>query len=144
DIPALGYVCVPYAGRRVVGGGRAEAAAEDSGRWVAIPGSDNDLTLEGRHLSLKVDLESGAIRSLVTVANGREWGRRGSGVNAAPRFRLDTLGKFQNRGVGTRLVAVRRSADGASLSSSITVYENLPWVDIVNEGAGGTAPPGYG
>jgi hypothetical protein len=136
DVPSLGYVCVPYPGYA------DRPPRENDGRWVAVPGSDNDLTLDGRDFELRIDLESGAIRSLVTRANGRQWARR-AGLNTAGGFRLDTLQKFRNNGVGTRIVVGRRSGE-VTLKSSITTYDGLPWVDITNEQNVPTEPVTYG
>jgi hypothetical protein len=138
DVPAFGYLCVPYAGRV------QPAHPSGGGWWTAVAGSDNDLTLDGRHFQIRIDRESGAIRSLVSRANGREWVRRGGLVNSAEGSRLDTLQKFGNAGIGWRIVIGRSLPEGGALRTSVTIYEDLPWVDISNRRAGGTAPYPYG
>ena len=140
EVPAFGYLCVPYSGRV------APAHPAGAGWWTPVPGSDNDLTLDARHFQVRIDLESGAIRSLVSRANGREWVRRGGLVNSSEGSRLDSLQKLVNAGSGLRIVVGRRLATGGTLTTSVTIYEDLPWVDIINRQAGGTGgePHAYG
>ncbi|MBI4500406.1 MAG: hypothetical protein HY700_04525 [Gemmatimonadetes bacterium] len=137
DVPALGYLCLPHPGRP------GAKAPPDAGRWVGVPGSDNDLTLDSRHFEIRIDRETGAIRSLVTRANGRQWVRRTGALNAAAGFRLVTIQKARNGEVGTRVIVTRTSGEGLPLVSSITVYEDLPWVDFSNERASDAGPTRY-
>jgi len=142
DVPAWGYVCLP--GYVPWGGSEARTIGrpEESGSWIPVPGSDNDLTLDNRHFQVRIEVESGAIRSLITRAGGREWARREGGLNAAPGSRLGTIQKIRNAGVATRMVVGRRTEAG-TLTSTITVYDDLPCVDITNQAGGETEPVTY-
>lgn len=123
DIPGNGYVCVPYPGN--AGGG-----GQGQGRWTR--GGD-ELVLRNSFLTVRVDLENGAIRS-ARGANDREWvGSRGPGWNAAAGYRLGDVTPERNPLVGQRLTLQRTGPAGARLTTTITMYDTLPWVDIRNE-----------
>ncbi len=129
DVPATGYACLQ--------GSYAPA------RWEAVSGGDNDLTLDNSSLRVRIDPETGAIRSLVTVASEYEWIRRGAGFNTARRFRVDTLQKARHADIGMRVTVTRRR-EASVLRSTLTVYDGMPWLDITNELTGGEEPAEYG
>lgn len=130
DVPAVGYVYVPDA-----------FFAEDQG----APPEEGPTTIEDAHHRLALDAASGAVQSLVTRSDGREWVRQdGAGLNALPGAILENLRRERLPGVGTRLVASRFSPEHGAFRCTITSYDALPWIDIVNETAAAGAGAGAG
>lgn len=130
DVPPLGYAYFPY---------RA-ASPDDGGRWRAMEG--DGLAVETPWFRLTVDEGTGAVRSLVSRTDGLEWAREPAGLNEVADARLETVTRETLPGVGARITAARR-IPGGSLRSTVTIYERLPWVDLVNlaELSGDQAPP---
>ncbi|HLQ24041.1 MAG TPA: hypothetical protein VK132_12585, partial [Gemmatimonadales bacterium] len=136
DVPPMGYACVPYPGYRLDAERLGRPGRDAGGRWQEIPGSGNEISIESQYFRVGLDPETGAIRSLVARASGREWVRprsAGLNANAGVGFRLGQLVKHRNPGVGTRITAERRLSSGPGWRSTVTVYDQLPWVDISNE-----------
>lgn len=123
DLPELGYAFIVDQPR----------AAASSQRLV--PGANApSTTLEGTHLRLDLNPRSGAIRSLVSLADGLEWVRAGSdGLNAIPGAIVEGLSHETIPGVGSRLVVRRWSPARGDVRTTVTLYHALPWIDITNQ-----------
>ncbi|MDH5805786.1 MAG: hypothetical protein OEZ54_11465, partial [Gemmatimonadota bacterium] len=116
SVPSHGYSYLPDIGSE------AGTAVEDPGAMIA----------RGQHVTIRLDPETGAIASLFHRDRRTEWVRRDSeGLNAIEDSRLESFTRIRLDRVGVRLVAVR-SVSGATMITTITVYDDLPWVDIVN------------
>jgi hypothetical protein len=125
DLPELGYAFI-------VDQPRADASSE---RLVAGADAPSN-TLAGTHLRLELDPRSGAIGSLVSAADGREWVRPGSdGLNAIPGSIVEGISHETIPGVGNRLSMRRWSPARGDLRTTVTLYDTLPWIDITNEAA---------
>jgi hypothetical protein len=130
DVPALVYVYVPL-------GGRA-----DEGRWRTME-DDGSHAVETASFRVELEPQSGTIRSLISRGDGIEWIRPdGPGANAIEGAQVETLLRETLPGVGSRIVAVRRLPQHGAVRSMVTIYQGLPWVDLVNEApdAGERAP----
>jgi len=122
DVPGWGYAFLVDAPDRW---GVARSAEP-------VPGPVTEL--RGEHLRLELDPRSGAITSLVTREDGREWVRSsGDGLNAVPGARVDKLSRQAIPGVGTRLIARRWSPARGNFTTTVTLYDDLPWVDVEND-----------
>ncbi|HWP36007.1 MAG TPA: hypothetical protein VNL18_00490 [Gemmatimonadales bacterium] len=118
DVPANGYAFIPGVPR-------------DAPDWQPV---DPAFTAAGSMIELELDRSSGAIRSLRTRRNGGEWVRAGSGgFNGLAGARLERIERRLLPGIATRLATDRRTPTGRLIRSSVTVYHNLPWVDIAND-----------
>ena len=103
---------------------------------MAMEGDGSALTIETAQFRVALDPDSGAIRSLVSRGDGREWVRPGVlGVNELDGARLLQRTRSRLAGVGERIEAVRRSPEFGTIRSTITVYDHLPHVDVVNDAA---------
>jgi hypothetical protein len=123
DLPALGYAYVPLGG-------------STDGTWQAMEGGDGGLTLETAQFRVVLDPDTGAIRSLVSQNDGREWVHGGVlGLNALDGAQLLEHTRSVLPGVGVRIVARRRSPEFGSVRSTVTVYDHLPHIDVVNHAA---------
>lgn len=117
DVPGNGYAFVP----EIPG---------DMVTWQVAEGGLSGLSSAFR---VELDHESGAVRSLVSRADGTEWVRSGTHVNGLAGARATRIERLVFPGVATRLIADRSSAEAVRVRSSVTVYDGLPWVDIANE-----------
>jgi hypothetical protein len=117
DVPALGYAFV-----------LDEGVAADT---APIAVGDGPPTIEGLALSAQIDTASGAIRSLRYRDHWRQWAA-GRGLNAADTAIMLRGERQAFSGVGTRLVVQRHSAYHGTFSSTIAMYDALPWIDIEN------------
>src|SRR6266540_3895998 len=145
DVPALGYLAVTE-GERPPNPSRDEGPA---------------LEAQAGRFHVVLDPASGAIRSL-TGGDGKERAKPGtwSGLNelvyatggarsalwtdwareflASPASlslataRLDSARRERLPGVGVRLVIARTLAGCSSVTSTVTLYDELPWIDIEN------------
>jgi len=145
DVPALGYVALAE-------GERPPRPAADDGAALDAQGG-------GFHLAL--DSATGAIRSL-TGGDGKDRVNPGawSGLNqlvyvrggarsalwtdgsrdylkappelAVAQAQLVAARRERLPGIGVRLVATRRLEGFPSLTSTVTLYDELPWIDIEN------------
>ncbi len=118
DVPAMGYAFVVD--------DRAEA-----GSTAAPSQSPTSPVVDNTDFRLEVDRKTGAIASLVTRSDSREW-VRGSGLNVVSGAILEELSREVLPGVGVRLTAHRWSSDLQQFRSTVTSYDALPWVDIEN------------
>ncbi|MBE0593011.1 MAG: hypothetical protein IH616_11495 [Gemmatimonadales bacterium] len=117
DVPAMGYAFV-------LDEGVAPHASP-------IDPDERLPTVEGGALSAELDPATGAIRSLRYRDHWRQWAA-GRGLNAADASMMER-GELQVfPGVGARLVAQRYSPYHGAFSSSISMYDALPWIDIEN------------
>ena len=122
DVPGWGYAFLVDAPDRW---GVARSAEP-------VPGPVTELV--GEHLRLELDRRSGAITSLVTRETGREWVRAsGDGLNAVPGAIVKTLSRQAIPGVGTRLIARRWSWARGHFTTTITLHDGMPWVDVEND-----------
>jgi hypothetical protein len=129
EVPALGYV-----------------ALTENDREPRAPASDGEaLEMTSGGFTVQLDPATGAIRSL-TGADGKQrvkpsdW----SGLNQLiyAKGKPESLETVQARlvrcrrerlpGIGVRLVAERAIEGVASIVSTVTVYDALPWVDVEN------------
>ena len=120
DVPPVGYAYFPY----------RSALPDDGGGWRAMEGDDAH-SVETPMFRLTIDGDTGAVRSLVSRTDGAEWAREGTGLNAVTDAHLEAAVSEAFPGVGARITAVRR-IPGGSLRSTLTIYERLPWVDVLN------------
>lgn len=131
DIPPLGYAYFPH-------------LPGDEGRWRAAEDDGTRLAVETRQFRLALDADTGAIRSLVTAADGTEWAAQ-RGVNEVAGATLEAATREELPGVAARIVARRRVPGGNELRTEITAYMALPWIDIVNRVDGEVpGPMAYG
>lgn len=120
DVPGLGYAFVPDA-----------PAAEVVRRPDAVEARSSQF-------SVQLDRSSGAITSVVHRATGRELVARGATVNHLPDAVLSAVHAETIADVGTRLV-IRRVTARDVLTTTVTVYDQLPWVDVENQSDSATA-----
>lgn len=131
DIPPLGYAYFP------LGPG-------DRGGWEPMEDVGPPLTIESPVFRVALDPGTGAIRSWITRADGGEWARETPGLNAVAGAQLERATRESFPGVGVRIVAQRRIPSGGSVHSVVTIYRQLPWVDVVNlADAAGDGPREY-
>jgi len=131
DIPPLGYAYFPR-------------GTGDGGRWRGMAEDGSPHAIQTRQFRLALDPDTGAIRSLATPADGREWANERVGLDAVAGARLDRAAREVLPGVGARIIAQRRAPWGGEIRTVVTLYERLPWIDVVNQAdAGGDAPAAY-
>lgn len=117
DIPALGYAYVL---------GRSSTAPKP----YAQLGTHS---VFGQLLTVRLNPQTGAISSLYHRPNEREWVRfETPGLNAYKGAVLERVTRLRLPDIGMRLIAERRTDQGL-LTTTITAYESLPWIDITNE-----------
>jgi hypothetical protein len=114
DVPSLGYAFVLDDGR-----GPESTLLDPSG----------SMTLRGAALDLAIDPETGSLRSIRERRSRREWLNR-SGTSDAAEARLESAERRIMPRVGTQVVSRRRSPYHGELWSTVTVYDDLPWIDI--------------
>ncbi len=121
DVPALGYAYF--------------LDSEDGGnRWRT---NDRGSTLEGNRLSVRVDETTGALASLINKSDGRELVLDGSpGLNELEGSQLERISRQRLPGVASRLELRRWSPNLGSFITTVTVYDDLPWLDIENQAQG--------
>ncbi len=123
DLPELGYAFIVDQQRDAPSTERLAPGAPAA-----------SVTLEGEHLRLVLDSRSGAIASLVTVADGVEWVRgQSEGLNAVPGAIVEGLSRETIPGVGSRLHVRRWSPARGELRTTVTLYGALPWIDVTND-----------
>ncbi len=117
DIPAIGYAYIL---------GRSSSAPEP---FVQL----GPHSLFGQFLTVRLDPETGSMNSLYDRASEREWVRTGTpGLNAVRSATLERVTRLRLPEIGMRLIAERRTEIGR-LTTTITGYESLPWIDITND-----------
>jgi hypothetical protein len=119
DVPPLGYAYL--------------VTLDGTPRNGPQPAPGEPLDLSTAEFAIELDPRSGAITSLVSRGNGIEWVRAGSdGLNALPGAILEGAHVELLPGIGRRLVADRWSPEFGEVRTTVTAYETLPWIDIVN------------
>src|SRR2546428_636318 len=144
DVPALGYLAL--------------AESERPPRPVVDDGAALDAQAGAFHLAL--DSATGAVRSLVGGGKERVNPAAWSGLNqlvyvrggarsalwtdrsrdylkappelAVAQAQLVAARRERLPGIGVRLVATRRLQGFPSLTSTVTLYDELPWIDVEN------------
>jgi len=144
DVPALGYLAL--------------AESERPPRPVVDDGAALDAQAGAFHLAL--DSATGAVRSLVGGGKERVNPAAWSGLNqlvyvrggarsalwtdrsrdylkappelAVAQAQLVAARRERLPGIGVRLVATRRLEGFPSLTSTVTLYDELPWIDVEN------------
>lgn len=111
DVPGLGYAYEPAAGRG------AEAV-----RAPLTP-------IENARFLVRLDDRTGGIASVVDRESGADLVAPGGALDAVAGATLSEAWVEQYAGVGLRLV-VRRSAAAGGLTTRVTVYDALPWLDV--------------
>ena len=125
NVPGLGYAYFPD-----VSNGSSGESKEPSG-WTAL---DDGQEIQGERFRIRVDRASGAMRSIVDRGNGREWVLPGSqGANAVDGSRVETIQRWRLSGAASRIDLQRWSPGRGSLQTRITVYDHIPWIDVVND-----------
>ena len=123
DLPALGYAYFPL-------------GAGSFAEWTAAADHAHDLVAETEQFHVALDPDSGAIRSLVSRDDGREWVRQGAlGLNEMDGAQLLEHTRAALAGVGVRIETLRRSPEFGLVRSTVTVYDHLPRIDLVNQAA---------
>jgi hypothetical protein len=122
DVPGLGFAFVPDA--------PASRMTRHEDRSAA----------RGGHFSVQLDTGGGGIASLVHRATGTELVATGGAVNALPDANRTAVYAETVEGVGSRVVA-RRVTPRDVVITTVTVYEDLPWVEIENRTESGGAGP---
>jgi hypothetical protein len=118
NVPALGYAYFPD-------------AKDSDDRWTEVP-SGYDVV--GERYRVRIDSSSGSIVSLMNSDNGREWARAGShGLNAVSGSRLEGVTRWRLPDVATHIDARRWAPGQGTIRTRVTVYDRLPWVDVVND-----------
>jgi len=120
NVPGLGYAFFPD----------EEITGEASG-WEP---SSSTYMAEGEQLRVTIDRTSGAVSSLLQLTEGKEWVQRESdGLNAVQGARLLRVSPERMAGVATRLTISRRAPSIGTFTSTITLYDELPWLCLTNE-----------
>jgi hypothetical protein len=132
DLPALGYAYFPLG----MSGG---------GEWREMENDGQPLTVQTPQFQVALDPGSGAIRSLISPSDGRDWVAEGLfGLNDLGGAGLVETTRWSLAGVGMRIEALRRSAEHGAIRSTVTLYDHLPWIDVTNDAeASGNAAVGY-
>jgi hypothetical protein len=119
DVPGVGFAFLPDA---------AGASAGAAGTQAAWTGS----TIETSQHALRIDRGDGSIISLVSRATGRDLVRAGGRLNGLEGAVLSGVTVEPLPEVGVRIQA-RRVTPLETVLSTVTLYDALPWVDVVNE-----------
>ena len=120
NIPAVGYAFFPD-----------ESVTGDASLWESI---GSTYTVEGGSFRVAIDRVSGAVSSLVQTSDGREWVRpQSAGLNWLPNARLLRVTAARLDGVATRLEISRRAPNVGTITTTLTHYDDLPWLCLDNE-----------
>ena len=118
DVPAIGYAYLPTQTSS------APAPFLQLGPHSAF----------GQLFTVRLNPETGAISSLYSRTDDREWVRPNSrGLNAVRGAVLESVIRLRLPNIGMRLIAQRRTGDWGLLKTIVTVYDAQPWIDITNE-----------
>jgi hypothetical protein len=122
DVPGLGYAFVPDAppARVTTEEHRSDASSRD--------------------FRFRLEPSAGGIASLVHRPTGAELVAPGRTLNALPDAVLTAVRAETMEGVGARVTARRTTSRGV-VTSSITVHDGLPWIEIENRLESGAAGP---
>ncbi|KPJ96383.1 MAG: hypothetical protein AMS18_00970 [Gemmatimonas sp. SG8_17] len=119
NIPGLGYAYFP------------DESDGETREWTA---TGQVAEIQGQRMRVSLDTVSGAIRSLKDRSDGRELVRDDSaGLNAVDEARLEGIASWRLPNIATRLEAQRWSPGRGSCRTTVTAYDQLPWIDIENE-----------
>ena len=120
-VPALGYAFFPD-----------RATTDPAPDWQP---TSEFTELRGETMRLRIDENSGAIASMQLIDDpGRQWVQRASaGLNGVRGSRLEQRAVQRIPGVATRFIAHRRSMQHGAFTSTMTLYDELPWIDIEND-----------
>jgi hypothetical protein len=122
NVPGLGYAFFPD-----------QSITGEASEWERIA---QTLSATGEQLRVTIDRTSGAISSVVQLSDGRDWARPGSdGLNSIEGARLVSVAAERLDGVATKLVVSRRAPTHGVITSTVTVYDELPWLTVENESA---------
>jgi hypothetical protein len=120
NVPGLGYAFFPD----------LSVTGEKTG-WESSVAAHS---AEGQRFRVTIDAGTGAISSLVQLEDGKEWVRPGSdGLNAVREARLLKVMVERMPGTATRLVVTRWAPGVGTFTSTVTVYDEQPWLSLVNE-----------
>jgi hypothetical protein len=120
NVPGLGYAYFPDSRDPATAAGWSETSS----------GYD----IEGEQLRVTIDRSSGSVASLLQKESMREWVRaEADGLNVTEASRLESISRWRLSQIATRLELQRWSPGRGSLHTTVTVYDGLPWVDIVND-----------
>ena len=120
NVPGLGYAFFPD-----------ESVTGEIGSWEPIR---TTYSAEGKEFQVAIDTSTGAISSLIQSSDGREWVRRDSdGLNLFPGARLVGVSAMRLPDVATRLAVIRRSPSLGTITSTVTLYDELPWLSLEND-----------
>lgn len=89
-------------------------------------------TIQSPQFRVALDPDTGAIGSMVSRADGTEWAQDPLGLNGIADARLETATRETLPGVAARITAERRTPLGGVIQTVVTIYQRLPWIDIVN------------
>ncbi len=112
SVPSTGYAWVP--------------AGRGGGIWSSDEAGGGGHEIRGGAVAVTLDAWNGAINSVRTT-QGREWVTSGGAWNAISGTRLEETRRERLDGVGERIIARR-----GLVTTTVTVYDNLPWIDVVN------------
>ncbi len=123
NVPALGYAYFPDA--------RDDASRD---KWTRVAAGYD---AEGERFKVRIDSSTGSVASLINHDSGREWVRSGSrGLNSVSGSRLEGVTRWRLPDIATRVEARRWAPGSGVVRTEITVYDRLPWVDVLNEAEG--------
>lgn len=108
-----------------------------------MEGDGSPLTIQTSQFRLALDPDTGAIGSLATPENGREWANERVGLNTVGGARLEATGREALAGVGVRIIAQRRAPWGGEIRTVVTAYDRLPWIDVANRAEASDEPVTY-
>jgi alpha-mannosidase len=146
EVPPLGYLALTEAARPPrppVDEGSATTAEAGGFRVTLDPATGAIASLVGPDGKERVKPASAwsGLNQLVYVLGGdrtalwTHWDRHTLATPAAPALTQAQAGSARRErlpGIGVRLVVERRLAGFPAITSTVTLYEELPWVDIEN------------
>ena len=145
DVPALGYLRLTESDRPAslpVDDGETLDAEAGGFRVTLDPGSGAVRSLKGPDGKERVNPSTwSGLNQIVYAAGGARsalWTEAGGeGLNTPPELRItqSTLVKARRErlpGIGVRLVTERALTGFPSVTSVVTLYDELPWIDIEN------------
>lgn len=145
EVPPLGYLWVTETDRAAnppADDGQSLEAEAGGFRVALDPGSGAIRSLQGADGKERVDSSTwSGLNQVVYAAGGRRsalWTEAsGDGLDTPPVLRLTQCRLVSARrerlaGIGVRIVAERALDPSATITSVVTLYDELPWIDIEN------------
>ncbi len=124
DVPALGYAYFPH-----------HPVAQND--WSE---PEDGLEMGTDQMQVRLDARTGAITSLMRRSDGFELVRaRTGGLNALRSVTLERCQRSHLPNIAERLQCIRRGRGGNMITTTVTAYESLPWIDIENRSDVSTA-----